>query len=79
MGPTRSWRSRTRNLRTVAAGRGGLCQRINRAFRLCIRGEEVCEKGGGGGGKNSSFNEQVRDSLVSNAGYVTSLSWMWKC
>jgi len=48
MGPTRSWRSRTRNLGTAAAGRGGLCQRINRASRLCIRGEEVCEKGGGG-------------------------------
>ncbi len=50
MGPTRSWRSGTRNLGTAAAGRGGLCQRINRAFRLCIRGEEVCEKGRKGRG-----------------------------
>ncbi len=66
VGPTRSWRSRTRNLGTAAAGRGGLCQRINRAFRLCIRGEEMCEKGRGEGGRTrpSTSRYGIRLSLT---------------
>jgi len=66
VGPTRSWRSRTSNLGTAAAGRGGFVSEDKQSFRLCIRGEELCEKGEGGGGRTrpSTSRYGIRLSLT---------------